>query len=149
MSKSKYTTIASKIKQAFKTQDREALTEALMLMQNQFISYQAAIEVRNKKALPLDQRNIEVLDVESSTSKLTVNPCTGRVTLKVSSKCSPKVKSDLTSLTMFVSQQELPAVTMRGRIEFKDGLYQVKMLSESGKFEQLFKYKGEEEICVS
>ena len=52
------------------------------------------IETMNKVSVPISNRKLEIQEVNSSSSKITINPYTGRVTLKVSVKSSEKVRKE-------------------------------------------------------
>lgn len=88
----------------------------------------------------IDKRYLEVKIVDSSSSKLTINPCSGRVTLKVSNRSSVKVKNDMKKLAEFVMRDKFVSFTHRGRIKYHidDDKYSVKLFSENGKYSRYF-----------
>jgi len=68
------------------------------------------------------------LDKGNSCNKLTINPATGRVTLKFSNKASKVVKEELTEFTKEIMKKEFPRQnTFRGKFYFKNGFYHIKM----------------------
>ncbi len=133
MSNSKYQTIATKVRKAFKSHDKELLNESLKEMFDQFIIYQGLIEVKGKNACPIIQRYLEILIVESSSSKLTINPVDGRCTLKISDKASLNVRTHCIKLAEELMEVELPPITLRGKIDYHNKGFQCNLLSESKK----------------
>jgi hypothetical protein len=142
MSNSKYQAIATKVRKAFKSHNKELLNESLKEMFDQFIIYQGLIEVKGKKSCPVSERYLEVLTVESSSSKLTINPTDGRCTLKVSDKASEGVIASCIELARELMKAELPPVTLRGKIKYYKSGYECSLSSESGK--NKFKVRIEE-----
>jgi uncharacterized Fe-S cluster-containing protein len=135
MTRSAYKLIADNIRKAVKSQDKDILANTLLILKDQLESYQRALEIRNKKCCSLEERYLEILDVDSGTSKITINAVTGRFTLKVGNKSSENVKQQFIKLiTEIMSEEELPAVTLRGKVEFYSGGYQTSLISESKKF---------------
>jgi uncharacterized Fe-S cluster-containing protein len=135
MTSSAYKLIADNIRKAVKSQDKDILANTLLILKDQLESYQRALEIRNKKCCSLEERYLEILDVDSGTSKITINAVTGRFTLKVGNKSSENVKQQFIKLiTEIMSEEELPAVTLRGKVEFYSGGYQTSLISESKKF---------------
>jgi hypothetical protein len=102
------------------------------------------IEIMNRKVLPIDARYLEMLIVDSDNSKITINPCTSRVTLKISHKSSYKVREDLYELVEMIRKDDtLPPVTLRGKVIWRDKFYEVTLMSESKKFSFNYKYQPE------
>jgi hypothetical protein len=151
MSQTEYSKIATKIRKAFDKQDKNLLNKTLEDLLGRFESYQAALEVVNKKCCDISQRYLEVEKTESSVSKLTVNASTGRFTLKVSVKTSEKVESYFRELAKEIMEEELPPISLRGKIEFYRGGYQTNLTSNSGKFKHFkrIEEKTSEEISNS
>jgi hypothetical protein len=82
---------------------------------------------------PKEKRNIDIVTVDSSTSKITINPCTGRITVKVSNKSSNQVVSEIMLLVQQIYEYEFfQPYTYRGKIKFhKDtNKYTVMLLNE-------------------
>lgn len=97
------------------------------------IALQKHIEVMNRE--PADTMYLEVLVLNTSTPKLTVNKSTGRITLKVSDKSSEHIKGKLIELAEKVMMRgDLPSVTLRGMIKYHESKFEVQLLSESKKF---------------
>lgn len=93
------------------------------------------IESHTKTALPTSQRKMEVVKVDSSTSKLTINPVTGRVIVKLSTRASDAVHNQLISFAFVVANDDtLPPLTVRGRFLFANGKYRIAMQTESKRF---------------
>lgn len=133
MSQSKYSIIANKIKQAFKEQDQSLLYEALAEMHTQFMTYHRLIEIGNRTTCALVDRYLEILDVDSSSSKLTINPVDGRCTLKVSQKVTEEVKLQYIKLARLLMSNELPPITLRGKIKYHNSGYECSLSSGGGK----------------
>ncbi len=145
MSQSTYANIATKVRKAYKLQDKDLLEEALLELLHRFEAYQAALEVGNKKCCPLKDRYLEVMNTESSsTSKLTVNPVDGRFTLKISKKASEAVSVQFIKLVeVLMAKEDLPAIALRGKIEFYRGGYQCHLLSASRKVKYFIRMEEE------
>ena len=97
-----------------------------------------AIEIGNKKSLPVEERYLEIKTVDSSSSKMTINPCTGRVTLKFSDKASDTVKQELIEFTAKIIEKKFEPATMRGKFRFSEGKYKIVLQSNSRKFSRYF-----------
>jgi len=98
---------------------------------------------RNKDAFIAKERHLGVVRVDSNNSKITINPCTGRVTLKVSYLCPSKVVDKMTELTNKIMKDFLLSpVTHRGRISFKNSKYYVVMMSESQRFKYYYEVEA-------
>lgn len=77
-------------------------------------------EKNNRECCSVEDRFIEVVETASSSSKLTINPVTGRITLKISNKSSDTVKKELREFinNKVVGLKDLPNVALRGRIKW-------------------------------
>lgn len=96
------------------------------------------IEQQNK--IRADQDFLEVIDAEGGTHRYTVNPCTGRHTLKIAKKSSNKVMNDLVEIVKSqLNNKELPLTTLRGKISWdkQKCKYSCILYSESKKFKHL------------
>ncbi|MFA7287463.1 MAG: hypothetical protein WC055_01140 [Melioribacteraceae bacterium] len=102
------------------------------------------IEVQNRIVLLVSERFLEILYVDSASSKITINPATGRVTLKISDRIkSDKVIKDYHKLTdMVMVDDTLPAITMRGKIKYDENKYRICLSSESKKFTKNYEMQG-------
>ena len=101
-----------------------------------------ALEICNRKCLPKEERYLEILNVDSSTSKLTVNPCDGRVSLKISNKSSGKVVTELLDFAnMIMKYEKFEPITFRGKFYFKDNAYRICMECLSKRFSHYFTYE--------
>lgn len=139
----KYSNIANKLRKAFDSSDRALFDGTLKLLHDQFLSYHAAIEVVGKESKPLSERYLEIIYVESSSSKITVNANTGRVTLKISNKATDNVIKHYHLLVDKLLITELPPITLRGKIEYKENGYQCQLISESGKIKHFIRVEEE------
>ncbi len=100
------------------------------------------LEINNRKNIPIKDRYLEILYVDSSTSKLTINPCDGRVTLKISNKSSEKVKIELIDFANTIMLYEkFEPITFRGKFYFKNNAYRICMESLSKRFSHYFIYE--------
>lgn len=81
-------------------------------------TYIDLIEFKNKPQCDISERFIEVLNTESSNSRITVNSVSGRITLKVSNKASEIVKKEMTEFAKSLLEQDFPPVTLRGKVTF-------------------------------
>lgn len=64
---------------------------------------------------------IEKTLIDSKYSKMTVNPCTGRITLKISKSVNdPLIGLDLLQLAGMVSNQDWEPATFRGKIKYNE-----------------------------
>jgi hypothetical protein len=102
------------------------------------------IESYGKECCSFDERSVSITQTENSTHKITINPVDGRIDLKISSKASQMVVSELQSLTNQLLDMELPPVTLRGKIKWNkwEG-YNCQLVSGSKKFKKTITYKGE------
>ena len=99
-------------------------------------------EVMNRIPLAVENRKLKIVPIDSSTSKITINPCDGRVELKVSIKSSEEVKKHYIELVNSVlNDSDLPPVTLRGKISYQPGRYTVLLSSESGRFSKNYEVK--------
>lgn len=75
--------------------------------------------VAKRKMVSVDKRQLNVIIAQGSTSKITINPCDGRVTLKVSKNATPDATERYIGLAKIVMQYEsfLP-FTYRGKIDY-------------------------------
>ena len=111
------------------------VSKQIELRENKIESLTKHIEVMNRTCVPIEKRKIEVVRVDSSNSKLTINPCDGRITFKCSDKCSDVVLNEMVRLAEKVRiDNSIPPVTLRGKINFHNGEYKISMQSESKKF---------------
>jgi hypothetical protein len=102
------------------------------------------IESLGRECCPLEDRVVSITQTENSTHKLTINPVDGRIDLKISSKASAMVVSELMSLALQLTNMELPPVTLRGKIKWnKWHGYECQLVSGSKKFKKTITYKGE------
>lgn len=119
------------IKEEFKKRDEKIENQA------------KALEIGHRSCLPLNKRFSEILVVASSNSKITINPCDGRITVKVSEKCSSQVKSEIIKLSEKIfDYDKFEPMTFRGKVNFdkKRKVYCIYMQSESKRFHHYFEY---------
>ncbi len=119
------------LRKSFKTQNQSQFDNAVLNILEKVDNFQKMMEIGKRVGIEHNKRYLEIVDVDSSTSKLTINPCDGRVTLKVSNKCSINVKRNMIALAQKLMSENIPPVTMRGRIVFKNNGYETCLLSES------------------
>lgn len=79
----------------------------------------------DQSCIEIEDRFLEIKYVDSKTSKLTVNPCTGRVTLKISKDASDE--RYLKEIANIAMTTEFSPFTHRGIIKLNkfDNIYQV------------------------
>lgn len=85
----------------------------------------------------ISDRDLDVVTVDSKKSKITINPCTGRVSLKVSKYSSEGVRCELLDLTLKVIKFEgFDTFTYRGKIGFdrRQSCYVVSMQTSNKMF---------------
>ena len=88
-----------------------------------------------KESIPANERYFEESIVDNSSSKLTLNPRDGRVTLKLSIKSTENVRNELREFTRLIMMDEtIDPTTIRGRFRFKDGKYLIDMQSNNKKY---------------
>ena len=103
--------------------------------------------LENRKTLLqlLEQKNktrtendfLEIIEAEGGTHRYTINPCTGRHTLKIAKKATRVVQDELISLVSGqLNRKDLPLVTLRGKITWEHWKesYDCVLYSESKKF---------------
>lgn len=75
--------------------------------------------LKTRKMVLPTERFVEEILVDSSGSKLTINPCSGRVSIKISKKCSPEVRDKLIKLSsnVLLFDKFLP-FTYRGKFSY-------------------------------
>jgi hypothetical protein len=85
-----------------------------------------------KAPVPPEERFIEYIEGNSHT-KLTVNPRTGRMTLKVARSIkSNTVRGNLSDFVELLRlKDDLPPITLRGKVDYYNGTYYWLGLSES------------------
>lgn len=101
------------------------------------------LEKKGKKVSPISDRYLEVFESHSSSSKLTINPCNGRITLKISEKASVDVARDLYCFAQKIRKwDKFEPVTFRGRIVYNKNkdCYCINLISESKRFNHHFEY---------
>jgi hypothetical protein len=140
---SKYQNVATKVRKAFNSGNKNMLESALKQMLEDYEHYHKLVEIKGKSSCPLAERYLEVIDVESSASKLTLNPVDGRCTLKVSNKASPKVKEQLIKLANKLLLEDIPPLTVRGQVKYYNGGYECQLLSESRKVKHFIRIEEE------
>lgn len=117
------------------------LTELESIVKNTMESYIQAIEVGKKECCVLEDRFVEVVDSTTQNHRLTVNANTGRITLKVGQGASIKVHEDLMEMAQQIRRMEdLPPLTLRGKIKWRNDQYEGMLYSDSKKFKQRVSY---------
>lgn len=93
------------------------------------------IEASKRVCCPINERKLEVMGTTGSYSKLTINPCSGRVSLKISNKASSDIVEKLMAFARIVMIEEFPPFTCRGKFEYiKDNdSFRLKMYTEAKK----------------
>jgi len=96
-----------------------------------------------------ENRYIEIANVDSNTSKLTFNPNTGRITLKIGNndRDNEEILKNM-AFDLLTSDHEFEPFTYRGKIKFfNDGVNCV-METERKDFSYYISYKHSEIICA-
>ena len=102
-----------------------------------------SLEIINRKCCDIEKRYIEIFIVDSSSSKITINPCDGRVTLKISDKSSGQVRNDYVELTnKILNDNTLEPIVLRGKIRYRDDKYTIAMYSNSKRFVKYYELKS-------
>lgn len=134
-----------KIKKAIRKGKTDLALELLEEYNNMFKQKTEAYlrileEKNNKEVVEIGQRFLEIVTVESSTHKLTVNAATGRFTLKLSSGASLQVKKEIVDFVKakIMVNTDLPNVTLRGKIKWNKDCYQWYGQSESKRQKRYF-----------
>ena len=97
-----------------------------------------AFERGKKVCCPKDKFYIEEQVTDSAVSKLTINPVSGRVTIKYSRGTSDLVRNELKEFVKNkIMVDEFEPITLRGSFHFKNGHYYI-TLQNNGK--QINKY---------
>lgn len=122
------------------------LKKQIGLRDNKIESQAKHIEVQNKVAVPVSERYLEILYVDSSSSKITINPRDGRVTLKISDKIkSNKIIKDYAKLTdIIMNDSTLPSITMRGKIKYDENKYKIVYLQRARNLLRIMRWRGNE-----
>lgn len=92
------------------------------------------IEAKDRKCVPVEERFLQVVTVDSNKNKFTINPVDGRCTLKFSNKTTEMSKQKILSFVDSFWKDEFPPVTLRGEICYVNGIYVLRLQSESKKF---------------
>lgn len=117
------------------------ISSQILIRDERIESQSKALEIANREPIEVSKRVLEVLCVKSSRSKITINPCTGRVTLKISHNAGPKAVSDMKNIAEIIKNDDsLPPVTMRGKISFINNKYIVNIMSESKRYFKMYEY---------
>lgn len=88
--------------------------------------------MQTNEFLPVEHRYLEILSVPSQVTRLTVNPRTGRVTLKIPEGTPDEVREIYHNLAnMVLNDHRLPPLTLRGVIEYLEEKYEVQLLLDS------------------
>jgi len=100
------------------------------------LQYNKKTFINNRTCVPIERRFIEIVYVDSFTAKITINPCSGRVTLKIPNiyKGGLLHEKCYKSLLSMVVENEFYPVTYRGKIKHISGCFYIKMMSESKYF---------------
>ena len=92
----------------------------------------------------IEDRWLDIVHVQSSTSKITINPCSGRVSLKISHKATEAVIEKYKELVYkVISYENFKPFTYRGKIRYfklTDSL-SVKLMKDNKTDEIIFKVK--------
>jgi hypothetical protein len=113
-----------------------------ILVRDSKIEWQASdLTIKSRVCVPLSMKNVEVLSTESDHSKLTINPCSGRITLKVSYLSSAQVTRELLDFVSSIIKSEFQPMTYRGSFKWNSilKLYYIDMQTENKKFNLHFK----------
>ena len=137
MSKFSNRIIKSKIKKIKKflnkTEGGEPFAEMIsdcyeMLMENRDT---LLTKIDQQTKVRADEDFIEVLEAEGSTHRYTINPMTGRHTLKLAKGVSDQVKKDLIDIVELNMDTNIPLTVLRGKISWVNGWYKSTLSSEN------------------
>ena len=113
----------------------EYIVDVLEERDRKILVLQKLVDFAYKESVPANERRFEESIVDSASSKLTLNPRDGRVTLKLSIKSSECVRNELREFTRLIMTDEtIEPTTIRGRFRFKDGKYLIDMRSNNRKY---------------
>lgn len=104
-------------------------------------------EIKKRTCVSISERKLNVEYTNSQSTKLTINPCDGRVSLKISNKIkSSSILSDFISIAKSIMSYEFEPTTHRGKITFnvKDSYYHIYLSSDSKRFNKNFIVKKDE-----
>jgi hypothetical protein len=122
------------------TQDYDqTLTELEGILLTMLDQLEDAAEVK-RLCVPISQRYLCVVTDVTTTNKLTINPNTGRVTLKIAALTTDDNARELVRFAgEAMKEPNLPPVTIRGRIKWRiaDGSPTCLLTSENKKFKIL------------
>lgn len=104
-------------------------------------SLRKVIEINNRVPVPVELRKMVVVTLDTSRNKITINPCDGRVSLKLSHKTTEKVANEIKQFVVdeIMSDSTLPPVTMRGKIKWDGCGYEATLQSDSKKFSKIYR----------
>jgi len=123
----------------------EMLRKEFNAMADHITTLQLTIERMNRRCVPLEERYVEAVNAEGTTNKLTVNPVSGRITLKLGRGCRGTAAFHLIALANKVKDLEFDPMTVRGRIQWheSDKFYSCNLISDSKKMSYRLTYYTE------
>jgi hypothetical protein len=74
----------------------------------------------NQVCCPKEDRHLDILLVESKRNKITINPCSGRITLKVDKETPDNLYLRMIELAMKFHDLDFEPVTLRGKIKYHE-----------------------------
>lgn len=90
--------------------------------------------------VPIEERRIEIEETSTSRGKITINPCSGRVAMKVSNKLSDEAITKTMALTQIVLKHDFEPLTYRGKVWYNKGrkAWSVTLQTESKEHSKTF-----------
>ena len=136
----------AKIRQQIRKSNNEIALELLLKLQEdvntKLETLHKTIETKGKKATDVGYRELQVSTVKTNSNKFTANAHSGRFILKIGNKVTEKVRYELIGFCSDIMKvEDLPCVTLRGNIQFKNNEYIWTGYSDSKKFKRTFRSK--------
>lgn len=106
-------------------------------------------EIKNRTCVPINKRKLIVEHTNTQSTKLTINPCDGKVSLKISDKItSEQIKEDFINIAKQIMKFDFSPTTHRGKISFNHSCvcYNISLSSESKRFNRRFVFNKDKKI---
>ena len=127
--------LLKRLKNAHTKANNTEFEHVYSLLCDRVLNLQKIAERRGAVSIEKSKRFLEVLEAEGSTHRLTINPVTGRITLKLA-KCTPIVVLEITAFVKEIMMQDFEPICVRGSIRWSESLngYRTTLQSESKKY---------------
>lgn len=96
---------------------KEKLIKELAQRDSEISKLKEKVKMANRKCVGASERKLNIELVNSATSKLTINPCSGRCSLKIATGCSLFIKNKLTELAEEIMEYTFDPFTVRGKFK--------------------------------